>query len=344
MSRRHNYEATAVSALARLDSVAKAPAGTGPLAVPEFVSQPAAADGAPGPSDALRNVAPHLLDDNPLNARQIYLDAALRRLADDLKLRGQLTPVRAIERDGRLVLVDGHRRVKAARLAGLTHVRVEVVQAPLRETDLYFDSLAANLHREPPTPLDDALIWRELLDKRVFETQEQLAEALRTHTGRPVTQEQISRTLQLHRLPEAVRDACVAASLISLRYLYALLNYYNARGESDAMRLVLETIEHGLSARDIEGRVRTATGPARPKPHALRYKVGFGEGRGELREFDKDGRVELRLKGLSSEARAALVERLRALLAHDADVGSAAARRAGQARKAQAGGPAHERV
>jgi ParB family chromosome partitioning protein len=311
MSRKHNFDVSAATALARLDGVAAAPA------VPEFV--PAAAPGSsPESAGQLRLVAPHLLDDNPLNARQIYLDGALRRLADDLKLRGQLTPVRAIERSGRLVLVDGHRRVKAARLAGLAHVRVEVVAPPREETGLYFDSLAANLHREPPTPLDDSLIWRELLDRGVFATQEELAEALRTHTGRAITQEQISRTLQLQRLPETVRDACVAASLINLRYLYALLGYFTVRGEADCMRLVLETVEHGLSARDVENRVRTATGPARPKPHAMRYKVGFGEGRGELREFDQDGRVELHLKGLSASARSVLVEQLRALLASGA--------------------------
>lgn len=328
MSRKHNFDASAnnVLALARLDVVASAASS-----VPEFVGA-RQLPGAPTTEPArLRMVAPHLLEDNPVNARQIYLDAALRRLASDLKLRGQLAPVRAFEREGRLVLVDGHRRVRAARMAGLGEVRVEVVAPPRAEVELYFDSLAANLHREPPTPLDDAIIWRELLDTGVFATQEALAEALRKHTGRAITQEQVSRTLQLLHLPEAVRDACVGASLINQRYLYALLGYCTARGEAAGLRLVLETVEQGLSARDVEARVRSATAPARTKPHATRYKVGFGEGRGELREFEQDGRIELRLNGLSEDARAALVEQLRALLA------SGQKRLAASARKARAG-------
>jgi ParB family chromosome partitioning protein len=282
------------------------------------VSEDAAASSEHGD---LRHVAPHLLQDNPLNARRIYLNASLRLLADDMKLRGQLTPVRAIVRDEQLILVDGHRRVKAARLAGLTSVRVEVVDAPQKETDLYFDSLAANLHREPPTPLDDALIWGELLEKKgkdkekLFKTQDALAEALRANTGRKVTQENISKTLALRELDEGVRDACVGAGLISLRYLYALLQFQKKRGETAALRLVLETTEQGLSARDIENRVRSASAPSATKPHALKHKIAFRSAKGELREFDQDGRIELRIQGLAEDERLLLVQQLKSLLA-----------------------------
>lgn len=312
MSKKEKYETLAQDLITRLNAAEKQASAVAEEDASLEGTTPAQATPEAG---ALRQVAPHLLQDNPLNARFLYPEGSLQRLSEDLKLRGQLTPVRAFLRENRYVLVDGHRRVKAARLAGLEHIRVEVVKAPEKETDLYFDSLAANLHREPPTPLDDAATWGELLKTEDFKTQEQLAAALTKHVGRKVSQETISKTLALSELDEGVRDACVSAELITLRYLGAILQYQKKRGASEALDLVFETVKKGLSARDIESRVRSASGPAAKKPHALKHRVAFQGVQGELREFDQDGRVELRIRGLPEAERVLLVQQLKTLLA-----------------------------
>ncbi|MQS38615.1 ParB/RepB/Spo0J family partition protein [Streptomyces katsurahamanus] len=76
-------------------------------------------------------------------------------------------PARAVELapDAHYIVVDGHRRLEAARLAGLTRVRVSVDDA-LVSTDrsLLEAAFVANVHRDDMNPLEQAHALKKLVE------------------------------------------------------------------------------------------------------------------------------------------------------------------------------------
>ena len=63
---------------------------------------------------------------DPDQPRKQFGDASLKELAESLKSRGVLTPlvVRAADKAGKFIVVDGERRMRAAKTAGLKKVPV----------------------------------------------------------------------------------------------------------------------------------------------------------------------------------------------------------------------------
>lgn len=107
--------------------------------------------------------------ESPHNPRRVYDEAALADLADSIREVGVLEPllVRRIEPrpPGRFFpfeLVAGHRRLRAARLAG-----VPVVPCVVREMDdaqALEAALVENGQREDVTPLDEATAFSRLVE------------------------------------------------------------------------------------------------------------------------------------------------------------------------------------
>ncbi len=107
----------------------------------------------------MRRVAELRVD--PLNPRGPLSDddPKVLELVESIKLHGLLTPL--LVTPDRLV-VDGHRRFAAARLAGA--VMVPTTVRPLSETERLELQLVANLQREDLTPLQEARAFRRLVD------------------------------------------------------------------------------------------------------------------------------------------------------------------------------------
>jgi ParB family chromosome partitioning protein len=79
------------------------------------------------------------------NVRKQFSDESLRRHADSLKRDGQLRPLLVL-RDG--TLVAGERTLRAAKLAGLTHVDVKVLEGEVSRREVKKLQLIENLMRE----------------------------------------------------------------------------------------------------------------------------------------------------------------------------------------------------
>jgi ParB family transcriptional regulator, chromosome partitioning protein len=96
---------------------------------------------------------------NPLNPRGGLDTAGLENLADSIRAQGVLQPL-LVTPGG--VVVAGHRRLAAARLAGLTEVPVIV-----RDLDAIQQQeiiLVENLQREDLSAVEEARAYRQLLD------------------------------------------------------------------------------------------------------------------------------------------------------------------------------------
>jgi ParB family chromosome partitioning protein len=138
---------------------------------------------------------------DPDQPRKTFTDESIDRLADSLRARGMLQPVRARwDTDlGRWVIVAGERRFRAARRAGWTEVPCVVVEAAMTATAVRLDQLVENALREDVPPLEQAAAFQTLIDENGWSAR-RLSEELH------LSPQTILRALDLLALPGPVRE------------------------------------------------------------------------------------------------------------------------------------------
>lgn len=247
---------------------------------------------------------------NPMNPRVVYTASAVDEMATSLAKNGQrIAALGYVSDSGYCVLIEGETRLRGARVAGLETLRVELRPSPANDRELYEQARAANVERRDQTPLDDALRWRELLEKGVYPSQAALARALE------VREDLVSRTLSLASLPmKIISVVAESRDMMNLRVLNALREYWESQGDEATLALIQEVERHGLGYRDIAARRAAAERGPVTRARSEISKVTFKGAKGEIRTFERDGRVELALKGLSGRDLEALVVQLRSLL------------------------------
>ncbi len=136
---------------------------------------------------------------NPRQPRNRFDDAQTAELAASIVLHGVLQPivVRAIA-DGGYELIAGERRLRAARIAGLTSIPAVVREsADGEQLEL---ALVENLQRQDLNAIEEAAAYRELIDRFSLSHEDV---ALRVGKSRVA----ISNALRLLELTAETRDA-----------------------------------------------------------------------------------------------------------------------------------------
>lgn len=134
---------------------------------------------------------------NPNQARKFMDPVSLAELCASILIYGVLVPIQfCLNAQGALVIVSGHRRVKAAEMAGLTEI-----MGIFTDGDTHLQGFVENLQREGLSPVDEAEEMASLMEEYKL-SQNQLADSL----GK--SQPSVSTTLTLNRLPPDVREAC----------------------------------------------------------------------------------------------------------------------------------------
>lgn len=137
---------------------------------------------------------------DPGQPREEFDDDALDRLAESLRARGQLQPVRVRWDEGRggYVIVCGERRWRAASRAGLAGLECIVMDGPATADELLALQLVENLMREDLKPIEQAKAFRALMDQHGWSTHRVAREL-------GVSQNHVVTATQLLKLPEAVQ-------------------------------------------------------------------------------------------------------------------------------------------
>ncbi len=147
------------------------------------------------------------LTPHPTNPRGALTRDSLAELADSIAAQGVVTPLLVRPWVGGYQVVHGHRRLAAAKLAGL--VKVPVIVRPMEDAAVLEAQLAENANREDLNPLQQAQAYARYL-KATGATQEQLAKRL------GITQGTVSAIVALLDLPPAahklVEQAIVTAA------------------------------------------------------------------------------------------------------------------------------------
>lgn len=192
------------------------------------------------------------LEVNPHQPRKHFDLAALEDLASTIREHGILTPVVVRRVPAGFQVIAGERRIRAARLAGLTHVPTIIKDAS--DSQALQLALVENLQREDLNPLEAAEAYQRLVEEFGL-TQEELA----ARVGRD--RSSVANSLRLLRLPKQVRDD-VAAGALSEGHARALLGLEKSADQLKARDLV---IRRGLSVRATEALVRRLRGHDTPK-------------------------------------------------------------------------------
>lgn len=181
----------------------------------------------------------NLIDPNPRQPRTVFDQEALQELVASIKEIGILQPPVVRRAGNRYELIMGERRLRAAKLAGLSKIPVIIRQTPNNE--LLREALIENIHRSQLNALEEGAAYSQLLNDFNC-TQEELARKL----GRSRTV--ITNTMRLLNLPTSVQQK-VASGVISAGHARALLGLADSVAiEKLANRIVAE----GLSVRTIE--------------------------------------------------------------------------------------------
>ncbi|EDT40428.1 ParB/RepB/Spo0J family partition protein [Burkholderia ambifaria] len=251
---------------------------------------------------------------NPFNPRVFYSESSLHELALTLKREGQIEPIKVTrlpEFPGKLVVIDGQRRLRATSING-----DETINATFR-TDhtpeqLYTIAYRANHDHERQTIFDDAVAWKRLLDEKVFPDQNTLAEKIGKDKA------SISKTLSLNALPNTLLERMASANdVVGLQAAYFLKLIFERLGEPAADRLLTAVIDRKKSVRDLENFLR-AQSDGNKKTGRTRYSVRHDfalESRaiGQLKTYP-DGRLDLQLKGVDASHQESLADRLKTVI------------------------------
>src|SRR6266540_1748053 len=199
------------------------------------------------------------VDPNPRQPRGTFDEDSLEELATSIEAVGVLQPIVVRPQEDRFQIVMGERRVRAAKLAGLT--AIPAIVRITEEDDLLRDALIENIHREDLNPLEEAAAYQQLLaDFDV--THEELASKL----GR--SRSAITNSIRLLRLAPSVQRRIAAGTLSAghARAVAKLTEHHHQERVAD--RVVAE----GLTVRQAEelaSRI-AGLGDGTPEPDADR--------------------------------------------------------------------------
>ena len=188
------------------------------------------------------------LELNPFQPRRHFNEAALGELASTIREHGILTPVVVRRVADGFQIIAGERRIRAARLAGLTHVPTIVRDAS--DSQVLQIALVENLQREDLNPLEAAEAYQKLVGEFGL-TQEELAGRL----GRD--RSSVANSLRLLRLPKRIRED-VAEGTLSEGHARALLGLEKT---ADQLKARDEVVRRGLNVRATEALVRRLRRP-----------------------------------------------------------------------------------
>jgi ParB/RepB/Spo0J family partition protein len=164
------------------------------------------------------NVELSRLDHHPNQPR--HKMEGVEELADSIAARGIIVPPIVVADGDRYIIVDGHRRVAAARLAKLTEIPVNVAE-DWTEASMLEDAMAANMQRDAMTALDVSQGLQLLLTLGVDR------ERVSKITGRSEAEIAFAQTIA--KAPKkAAKAAAVQASLEEAAALVEFDGYPNA--------------------------------------------------------------------------------------------------------------------
>ena len=235
----------------------------------------------------IRELAIDSIKPNRHQPRAYFDQTALEELAESIKIHGLAQPLIVTETPtpGEFELVVGERRLRASKLAGLTHVPCIVKKMTNRERlEL---ALIENIQRQDLNAMEEAVAMDSLM-KEFSLTQEEVAVAL----GK--SRSAVANVLRFLRLHENIQGA-IRSGQISEGHAKCLAG---VQEHSEQLRLLDKIIGDNLSVRDLEALI-SSTKPEKKSHDAAEARVISPEIKHYEEEFQRvlGRRVEIQTTG-----------------------------------------------
>lgn len=187
------------------------------------------------------------IEPNRDQPRKAFSDEAITALADSIREHGMLQPilVRPLSTGG-YQIVAGERRWRAARMAGLDEVPVNIRE--LSDLETMQIAIIENLQRENLNPVEEASGYNELIEKFGM-TQEKVAKMV----GR--SRSAVANAVRILSLPERVLKMLENGD-ISAGHARALLGFED---EEMLIATALRAADGGLTVRQVEKAAQKST-------------------------------------------------------------------------------------
>lgn len=205
------------------------------------------------PVSALREIAVGDISPNHYQPRKEFSPEELQELADSIRTAGLLQPIAVRSTKDGYELVAGERRLRAVKSLGWP--KIPAIVRDYDDRTMLTLALIENLQRADLNPIEEAEGYARLASEFDL-TQNEIADLVGKDRS---TVANLQRVLQL---PAAVRKMLETGAL-SLGHARPLLALENP---ALATKLATEAVEHGLSVRAVEERVRQDA-PRHDKPH-----------------------------------------------------------------------------
>ncbi|MCR5120710.1 MAG: ParB/RepB/Spo0J family partition protein [Lachnospiraceae bacterium] len=207
------------------------------------------------------------IERNKQQPRKNFDEAALDELAESIKQHGIIQSIVVQDRGDHYEIIAGERRWRAARLAGLKEVPVEIKH--YTEQEMAEVSLIENLQREDLNPIEEAQAFKQL--KEMFSlTDDQVAEKVSKSRAA------ITNSLRLLKLDERVQQM-VIDEMLTTGHVRALLTVTDGDRQ---YKLAQDAFDQKLSVREVEKLIKKLDKPSKAKKakdDAEQYKLQYEE-------------------------------------------------------------------
>lgn len=186
-----------------------------------------------------------LLKPNPHQPRKDFEEESLNELADSIREHGILQAVTVEDaQDGSFYIIAGERRTRAARIAGLSEIPVQLRKySDQKKLEI---ALIENIQREDLNPIEEAEAYYQLMEISGL-SQEQVA----ARVGK--NRSTVANAVRLLKLPEDMRASLIQGR-ITAGHARALLA---VKDNADMRILFAKIIGSGMNVRDAEEMARS---------------------------------------------------------------------------------------
>lgn len=228
------------------------------------------------------------IEPSPFQPRRTFNEEQIAELAASIRERGLVQPLVVRKVNGKLELIAGERRLRAARSLGMSEIKVVMMEASDREVAEL--ALIENLQREDLTPLEEAEQYK-LLQTRFGMKQEVIAQ----HVGKSRTV--VANMVRLLELAPTSRQL-LESGAISVGHAKVLLQLKKEDQQSAAATRVAK---QGLTVRQTEQLVKDilTPDPSRPPVVSKALPAAYESVCQQLSQ-DFGTRVNISLKGKSN--------------------------------------------
>jgi len=185
-----------------------------------------------------------ILRTNPVQPRMHFDEGALKELAESVRVHGVITPITVRRHFDGFELISGERRLRAARMVGLTKIPAYVLDIN-SDSQMLEIAIVENVQREDLNPLEVAVGYQRLIEECGLRQEDV---AIKVGKDRST----VANLLRLLKLP-AEAQAAVRDKQITMGHARALLALSIPKSHAAVLR---EVIQRDLSVRKTEALVK----------------------------------------------------------------------------------------